>query len=135
VADRRGLNLGVTVWQALREFAALRLVAEMIGDRVASDPVEAAGEGPPTSLVAADIAERLDENLGRYVFGSRRVMEACEDVSVDTRHVPVVENAKGIRVDLRPLDETLLFLVHSRSLWREPDDIVTEFTDCEGADR
>jgi len=135
VADRRGLNLGVTVWQALREFAALRLVAEMIGDRVASDPVEPAGEGPPTSPVAADVAERLDENLGRYVFGTRRVMEACKGVSVDTRHMPVVENAKGIRLDLRPLDEKLLFLVHSRSLRREPDDVVTEFTDCEGVDR
>ena len=62
-------------------------------------------------------------------------MEACVDVTVDTGKVPVVENAKGIGVNLRPLDEKLLFLIHSRSLWPKPDVVVTEFTDCEGVDR
>jgi hypothetical protein len=110
-----------------------RLVAEMIGHGVAGNPIQPASEGTPSVLVTADISQRLGENLGRYVFGRWDVMEACVDESVDTLGVAIVKNAKGIGVNLRPLDEEALILVHARSLWRNSGSVITEFTDCEVA--
>jgi len=73
VADGGGLDRGGPVRQSIREFATRRLVAKVIGHGVAGDPVEPAGEGAAAGLVSADVLQCLHENLGRYVFGRRRV--------------------------------------------------------------
>src|SRR2546423_14980564 len=104
----------------------------MISHRVAGDPVEPACEGTPARLVSADVPERLDENLGRYIFGGRRVTQACVGKPVDARDMPIVENAKRVSVNLCAFDQPALILFHARSLGPNSRSVITEFTDCEG---
>jgi hypothetical protein len=131
VADRCRLDLGGGIGQTLRQLLTYELVTEVVDHRVGGDPIKPAGKGAPAVLVSANAAKGVEEDLGRYVLGLWGVTETCIRVAVDAGHMAVIEDAEGIGVSLRPLDEKPLILVHARSLWRNRSSVITEFTDCE----
>jgi hypothetical protein len=133
-ADRCRLNLGGGIGKLLRQLRSRRLVAEIVGHRVGRDPVEPAGKRPAGVPIPGNAPKSVEENLGRYVFSCGGVTEACSDETVDPIHMTVIEEAEGVGVSLRPLDEKALILVHAASLWRNEDGVITEFTDCEEAE-
>jgi len=109
-------------------------VTEVVRQGIAGDPIEPAGKGTAAVTVPADPAKRLDENVGRYVFGRRNVTESCVRKAVDILHVAVVEDAERLGIRLGSLNGKALILVHAWSLGRSRDCVIMEFTDCEEGD-
>jgi hypothetical protein len=129
VAECRRLNLGGSIGHLLGKLLTHGLVAEMVGHGVGRDPVEPAGKWPAGVPIPRYAPKSVEEDLGRYVFGCGRVTETCTDETVDPIDMTVIEEAEGVGVRLRPLDEKALILVHAASLWRNEGDVITEFTD------
>ena len=134
-AQRGGFNLGIGIRQPVGQLPAHRLVTEMVGQRIAGDPVEPAGKGTTAVAVPADPPKRLEEDVGRYVFRRRDVTESCVRKAVDIVRVAVIEDAECLGITLRSLDEKALILVHAWSLGRRSGRVIMEFTDCEEGDR
>jgi hypothetical protein len=107
----------------------------MVGHGVGRDSVEPAGKWPTGVPIPGNAPKSVEEDLGRYVFGCRGVTETCTDETVDPIDMTVIEEAEGVGVRLRPLDEKALILVHAGSLWRNEGGVITEFTDCEEGGR
>jgi hypothetical protein len=113
VAECRRLNLGGSIGHLLRQLLTHGLVAEMVGHGVGRDPVEPAGKRPAGVPIPAYAPKSVEEDLGRYVFGCRRVTETCTDETVDPINVTVIEEAEGVGVRLRALNQKALILVHA----------------------
>src|SRR5207302_1060345 len=80
------------------------LTAVVAGDGVDGDPIEPAAEGAALILVALDVPERIEEDLGGQVLRQPVVMDPRPDEAVDLRGVTVIELAEGAGIGLRALD-------------------------------